>query len=105
MVEADPPMIPKFPISPFNRVFRTGVCFVIAGYVAGAFAASAGAPESAPVYATIDEAIARNDVEDVKRHLQRDAAAVRGKPDAKLSPLHQAILRRNAKMVLLLLDH
>lgn len=59
---------------------------------------------SAPVYATIDEAIARGDVDDVKRHLQRDAASARGRPDAKLSPLHQAILRRQVKIVPLLLE-
>jgi len=59
---------------------------------------------SAPVHATIDDAIARGDVEDVKRHLARDPGSARGRADAKLSPLHAAILRRQVKIVPLLLD-
>lgn len=66
--------------------------------------AAADATGAAPVHATIDDAIARGDVEDVKRHLARDPAAARGRADAKLSPLHSAILRRQVKIVPLLLD-
>lgn len=60
---------------------------------------------SAPTLATIDEAIAKGDLEDVKRHVQRDPALARGKPEAKLSPLHQAILRKQTKIALFLLEH
>lgn len=94
-------------MNPFCRVSRL---LSLACVLAGLAAVAGGtqrlrAATDAPVYATIDEAIARGDVADVKRHLQRDPAAVRGKPDAKLSPLHQAILRRQAKIVGVLLEH
>lgn len=72
-------------------------------FLAGPLTA-AEAAAAAPVHATIDDAIARGDVEDVKRHLARDPAAARGRADAKLSPLHSAILRRQVKIVPLLLD-
>lgn len=80
---------------------------LLAGLVLGAGLAAGelrAAETVAPVHATIDEAIARGDVEDVKRHLQRNPAAARGQPDARLSPLHQAILRRQVKIVPLLLE-
>ncbi len=67
--------------------------------------ASASAARAETKYATIDEAIARGDVADLKRHLQRDPSAAKGKPDARLAPLHQAILRRQVPMVALLLEH
>ncbi len=56
-----------------------------------------------PVTATLDEAIARGDLDDVKRHLALDAARAHGAADAKLKPLHQAILRRKTEVVHLLL--
>lgn len=82
---------------------------VVAGLVAvGSVPAlfSAAPPASATTHAnaTIDEAIARGDYEGVKKFLDGDAALARGKPDAKLSPLHQAILRRQTKIVVLLLE-
>ncbi|MGH7943573.1 MAG: ankyrin repeat domain-containing protein [Opitutaceae bacterium] len=86
------------------RIAQAGAYLLAACCFTAVFAASTPAT-GAIVYATIDEAIARGDVEDVKRHLQRDPAAVRGAPDAKLSPLHQAILRKQAKIALLLLEH
>jgi ankyrin repeat protein len=58
---------------------------------------------SAPLHATIDEAVARGDAADVQRHLNRDPALARGLPGAKLAPLHQAILRRKPEIVALLL--
>lgn len=60
---------------------------------------------STPLYATIDEAIARGAADDVKRHLARNPDLARGSTGAKLSPLHQAILRRKTNIVLLLLEH
>jgi ankyrin repeat protein len=72
-------------------------------FLAACLGALPGFAAESPVHATIDEAIARGDVDDVKRHLQRDPGLVRGK-EAKLAPLHQAILRRQAKIVALLLE-
>lgn len=88
------------------RVLAIGAATSVGGvHVFAAPETAASAESAAPVYATIDEAIARGDADDVMRHLKRDPAAVHGGPDAKLSPLHQAILRRKTKIVHLLLDH
>jgi ankyrin repeat protein len=59
---------------------------------------------TAPLHATIDEAIARGDVDDARRHLDRDAALVHGSERARMRPLHQAILRRRPEIVQLLLE-
>jgi hypothetical protein len=59
---------------------------------------------SAPFYGTIDEAIARGDTADVKRHLARTPELARPPAGAKLAPLHQAILRRKPEVVTALLD-
>jgi ankyrin repeat protein len=58
---------------------------------------------AAPVYPTIDESIARGDVADVARHLDADPAQINGRPEAKMRPLHQAILRRKVPVIELLL--
>lgn len=67
----------------------------------GGFALSS---PSIPLYGTIDEAIARGDQADVRRHLAIDPARARGAPDARLKPLHQAILRKQTPIALLLLS-
>jgi len=59
---------------------------------------------SEPVYVTLDESLARGDLVDVARHLARTPALANGESGAKMRPLHQAILRRRADMVRLLLD-
>lgn len=57
-----------------------------------------------PRYATIDEAIARGDLADVKLHVKTDAGRVlRGKDEA-LTPLHQAILRNRGEIAQFLLE-
>jgi hypothetical protein len=57
-----------------------------------------------PRYPTIDEAIARGDLDDVRLHLKlKPESAQRGK-DAGLTPLHQAILRNRNEIALFLLD-
>lgn len=61
-------------------------------------------PPTAPLHATIDESIARGDLEDVRRHLDRDAALANGSERARMRPLHQAILRRRPEIVRLLLE-
>jgi hypothetical protein len=67
----------------------------------GGFALSS---PSIPLYGTIDEAIARGDQADVRRHLAVDPARARGAPEARLKPLHQAILRKQTPIALLLLS-
>jgi uncharacterized protein len=83
---------------------RAAALFAISGSSLALAAATPPTPSTDVVHATIDEAIARGDLDDVKRHLQRDPGAARGKPDAKLSPLHQALLRRQGKIALFLLE-
>lgn len=57
-----------------------------------------------PLHATIDEAVARGDQADVRRHLTADPARVHGAPGARMNPLHQAILRKQTPIALLLLS-
>ena len=59
---------------------------------------------AAPRYATIDEAITRGDVADVERHLAAEPGLLHGAPGARLSPLHQAILRRKSGIARLLIE-
>jgi len=58
-----------------------------------------------PVYQTIDEAIAKGDLADVRLHLAGDPAAANrgGKPGSR-PPLEQAILRKQTEIALALLD-
>ncbi|HYC71531.1 MAG TPA: ankyrin repeat domain-containing protein [Opitutaceae bacterium] len=67
----------------------------------GGFALSS---PTVPLHGTIDEAVARGDQADVRRHLAADPARVHGAPGAKLNPLHQAILRKQTPIALLLLS-
>lgn len=57
-----------------------------------------------PRYPTIDESIARGDLDDVKLHLATDPARVKRGPEAAMSPLHQAILRNRTEIALLLME-
>ncbi len=75
-------------------------------WAAGVEILASGVPlvsPSAPLYLTLDEAIARGDAIDVKRHLARSPELVRPGAGAKLNPLHQAILRRKPDIVALLI--
>lgn len=90
----------------YDAAFRT---LVLNGLVwaAGLEVPASGVPSSgpsAPRYATIDESIARGDVDDVKRHLATEPSRLNGAPGARLSPLHQAILRKQTAIALLLLE-
>ncbi len=76
-------------------------------WAAGLEVPAGGAPlvsPSAPLLATIDEAIARGDLADVKRHLARNPELARGTAGTKLAPLHQAILRKKPDIAALLLE-
>jgi type 1 glutamine amidotransferase len=57
-----------------------------------------------PRYATIDEAIARDDLADVRLHLAANPDVARRGQNASLTPLHQAILRNRTAIALALLD-
>jgi hypothetical protein len=86
----------------YRRLVLNGIA-----WAAGVEIPAGGVPlvnPSAPCYQTIDEAIAHGDLADVKRHLARSPELVRSTPGAKLTPLHQAILRRKPDIVALLLD-
>ena len=57
-----------------------------------------------PRYPTIDEAIARGDLDDVRLHVKNTPESVHRGKDAGLTPLHQAILRNRNEIAVLLLD-
>lgn len=57
-----------------------------------------------PRYPTIDESIARGDLDDVKLHTKTDPARAKRGPNAALAPLHQAILRNRTEIALFLLE-
>lgn len=67
------------------------------------FALVGGLLSAAPRYATIDEAIARGDLADVRAHVAADAASV-NRAGARGLPLHQAILRGKTDIALFLLE-
>ncbi len=85
----------------FRRLVLNGIA-----WTAGLEIPREGVPSKvAPVprYPTIDEAIARGDIDDVKLHLATEPArAHRGKDEA-LAPLHQAILRNRNEIGQILL--
>jgi type 1 glutamine amidotransferase len=56
------------------------------------------------VYQTIGEAIARNDLEDIRRHLEADPGLLNKPGRGNLTPLHQAIMRKREDAVELLLE-
>jgi ankyrin repeat protein len=68
------------------------------------FAALTVAVGAATTFPTLDEAIARGDLEDTKAHLKANPAAVQGAKDAAMLPLHQAILRNRTEIALFLLE-
>lgn len=70
--------------------------------VVAAFLLLGGGLSAAPRYATIDEAIARGDLTDVRAHVASDPAIV-NLPRERGLPLHQAILRNKTEIALFLL--
>ena len=62
-----------------------------------------GTLSAAPRFATIEEAIARGDLADVRAHLAADAASATRAGKGGL-PLHQAILRNKTEIALFLLE-
>ena len=62
------------------------------------------APEKAVGYETIDEAIARGDLEDMKRQIAADAAKIQKGKNPGMSPLLQAVLRSKDEIAVVLLE-
>ena len=69
----------------------------------GAVGLSAAAPAATASYGTIDEAIAKGGVEDVKKFIESNPKILQGEGGTKLAPLHQAILRRKTAIALFLI--
>ncbi len=89
-----------------NPSFRTLVLNGLA-WTAGVAVPEGGVRSSNPPiprYPTIDEAIARGDLADVKLHLQLNPKLIRGSAEAAMGPLHQAILRNRTDIALFLLE-
>lgn len=86
----------------FRRLVLNGIVWA-AGISVPAQGVAAGVP-TAPLHASLDEAVARGDVADVQRHLERDPASVNGSERSRLRPLHQAILRRRVEVARVLLE-
>jgi hypothetical protein len=57
-----------------------------------------------PRYPSIDQAIARGDIADVRRHIGADPGRVQAGGNPKLTPLQQAILRKQPAIALLLIE-
>jgi ankyrin repeat protein len=70
----------------------------------GGVGLSAAAPAAAASYGTIDEAIAKGGVEDVKKIIESNPKILQGEGGTKLAPLHQAILRRKTAIALFLIE-
>lgn len=86
----------------FRRLVLNGIAWTAGVAVPSGGVVSTVAP--IPRYATIDEAIARGDLADVRLHVRlAPERAHRGK-DANLPPLHQAILRNRGEIVAFLIE-
>lgn len=69
------------------------------------FAAGEKAPPAPPVHQTIDLAIARGDLDDVRRHLEINPATLnQGATEKSRPPLEQAVLRNKQEIAMFLLD-
>jgi ankyrin repeat protein len=85
----------------FRKLVLNGIVWTAGAAVPANGASSTVAPT--PRYPTIDESIARGDLEDVKLHVKTTPASVHQGKDAGLTPLHQAILRNRNEIALFLL--
>jgi uncharacterized protein len=77
-----------------------GMIAAVAGLVAGTDTGIA----SGPRYATIDEAIARGDLADVRAHVARDPASANQGKSGGMLPLHSAILRNKSEIAIFLME-
>lgn len=86
----------------FRRLVLNGIAWTAGVIVPATGVKSAVAP--IPRYPTIDEAIARGDLDDVRKHVAIDAKRVHRAPEAAMGPLHQAILRNRTEIATFLLE-
>ncbi len=86
----------------FRRLVVNGLVWA-AGLDVPAEGIAAPSP-SAPLQATLNEAIARGDLADVRRHLEMEPIRLHGAKGARLTPIQQAILRKQTAIALLLLE-
>jgi ankyrin repeat protein len=86
----------------FRRLVLNGI--VWAARIAVPATGVLSAVEPLVVYKTLGEAIARNDLDDVKRHLASDPSILNKPGRGNLTPLHQAIMRKREEVVELLLE-
>lgn len=86
----------------FRRLVLNGIVWT-AGIPVPAEGMPTGSPTT-PLHASLDEAIARGDAADVRRHLDYNPASVNGSERSRLRPLHQAILRRRLDLARVLLE-
>jgi hypothetical protein len=61
-------------------------------------------PPTLPLHETIERAIARGDLDDVRRHLAHDPRRIEPAAPGRLPPLHQAVLRRQTAIALFLIE-
>jgi len=88
-------------LSPMKKLLWRSMAALLGAVAMTAAVARGAAPTK---YATIDEAIARGDLEDVRLHVKLRPAAAQGGAEAPLAPLHQAILRNRNEIALFLLE-
>jgi hypothetical protein len=86
----------------FRRLVLNGIVWT-AGVEVPAGGVRSATPRQ-PVYAALDEAIARGDAEDVRRHVAEDPNRALGAAGSRMRPLHAAILRRRADIAAILLE-
>lgn len=86
----------------FRRLVLNSIVWTAGIDVPAAGIASTAAPT--PAYQTIDEAIAKGDLNDVKLHLATDPASANQGRDKVRSPLAQAVLRNKTEIALLLIE-
>ena len=84
----------------FRRTRGPLLGFLLAWSMIGPLAAA----EPASRYPTIDEAVARGDLDDVRLHVKTDPQRVHRGRDEALTPLHQAILRNRSEIAFFLLE-
>ena len=86
----------------FRMLVLNGITWVASVAVPATGVTSSVAPM--PRYPTIDEAIARGDLEDVRLHVKKTPTSVHQGKDAAMTPLHQAILRNRTEIAQFLLE-
>lgn len=86
----------------FRKLVLNGIVWSAGIEIPAAGVTSAAKPT--PAYQTIDEAIAKDDLADVKIHLANDPASANQGRDKNRSPLAQAVLRNKTAIALYLLE-